>query len=104
MAAFEKAPQVDDDLRSIVAYTVDRWGVEQVWKYMTGLDAKMDAIATGQAHTTQLDHVIDGLKVGRYEHHYILTVNGIKRRKIKATIDCGHPRQMGTQCRDAGRK
>ena len=74
MASFEKAPQVDDDLRSIVAYTVDRWGIDQVRKYMAGLEAKMDAIATGQAHTTPLDHVIDGLKVGRYERHYIFGV------------------------------
>jgi toxin ParE1/3/4 len=74
MASFEKALEVDDDLRSIVVYTADRWGVEQVRKYMAGLDAKMEAIATGQAHTTRLDHVIKGLRVGRYERHYIFGV------------------------------
>jgi len=75
MESFEKAPEVDDDLRSIIVYTVDRWGAAQARKYMAGLEAKMNAIATGQALTKRLDHVIDGLRVGRYERHYIFGVD-----------------------------
>lgn len=75
MASYEKIDEVDDDLRSIVTYTAERWGAVQVRKYMAGLDAQMERIATGHAHTRQLDHVIDGLRVGKYERHYIFGVD-----------------------------
>ena len=71
MSAYEKAPEVDEDLQKIVSYTAERWGVAQVRKYMTGLELKMESMATGLAHTNSLDHLIEGLKVGRYERHYI---------------------------------
>lgn len=74
MSAYEKAPEVDEDLREIVSYTAERWGVAQVRKYMTGLELKMESIAEGLAHTNSLDHLIEGLKVGRYERHYIFGV------------------------------
>ena len=74
MPVFEKAPEVDEDLQEIVFYTAERWGVTQVRKYMAGLELKMEAIATGAAHTKSLDKLIAGLKVGRYERHYIFGV------------------------------
>lgn len=74
MSTFEKAPEVDEDLRDIVSYTAARWGVDQVRKYMAGLDLKMESMAEGLAHTKSLDHLIDGLRVGKYERHYIFGV------------------------------
>lgn len=74
MPSYETAPEVDDDLRGIVSYTAERWGVKQVRKYMAGLERQMARIASGEAHTKPLGHVLDGLKVGRYERHYIFAV------------------------------
>jgi toxin ParE1/3/4 len=74
MPSYETAPEVDDDLRGIVSYTAERWGVKQVRKYMAGLERQMARVASGEAHTKPLGHVLDGLKVGRYERHYIFAV------------------------------
>jgi toxin ParE1/3/4 len=74
MSSFEKAPEVDDDLSEIISYTVERWGADQVRKYMAGLEAHMELMAVGMAHMKMLNDVIDGLKVGRYERHFIFAV------------------------------
>ena len=71
MPPFEKTRHVDEDLRGIVVYTAERWGADQVRKYMSGLEAHMELMAVGVAHTRSLDHLIDGLRVGRYERHFI---------------------------------
>lgn len=76
MPLFEKAPEVDDDLRAIISYTAERWGTAQVRKYMSGLDSHMELMAGGVVHTRSLDHLIEGLKVGRYERHFVF---GIER-------------------------
>ena len=76
MPPFEKAPEVDDDLRAIISYTAERWGAAQVRKYMSGLDFHTELMAVGMAHTRSLDHLIEGLKVGRYERHFVF---GIER-------------------------
>lgn len=77
MPSFEKAAAVDEDIKSIVTYTAERWGIPQVRKYMAGLEVKMEEFAQGAAHSKSLDHLIDGLKVIRYEHHYIFGVTRI---------------------------
>ncbi len=77
MTSFEKAPEAYDDLRDIVVYTAERWGAAQVRRYMSGLEQKMEALAVGSTHSKLLDHVMDGLKVSRYERHYIF---GLERQ------------------------
>ncbi|NKC11833.1 MAG: type II toxin-antitoxin system RelE/ParE family toxin [Gammaproteobacteria bacterium] len=71
MAHYEKAPEADEDLEGIVAYTAASWGVTQVRKYMAGLERKMEDLATGNAHYKRFDDLARGLKVSKYEHHYI---------------------------------
>ena len=76
MAGFEKTRDVDEDIANIVAYSVDRWGVEQVRKYMSGLERRLDEFASGLTISKNLDDLIPGLRMVRYEHHYIF---GLKR-------------------------
>ena len=49
MPSFEMTLEADDDLRKIVAYTADQWGVQQVRKYMSGLANHMELMAVGMA-------------------------------------------------------
>jgi plasmid stabilization system protein ParE len=76
MNLYEKAPEVDEDLRAIISYTAERWGANQVRKYMLGLESHLELMAVGMAHTRSLDHVLEGLKVARYERHFVF---GIER-------------------------
>lgn len=75
MPAFDISLEADEDLQGIVAYTAERWGVDQVRIYMTGLEQKMEQMATGIAHTKSLDHLMEGLELCRYEHHYIFALH-----------------------------
>ena len=71
MAHYEKAPEVDADIADIVAYTAERWGVDQVRKYMAGLEQRLDDFAQGKVHSKPQNALVSGLKIARYEHHYI---------------------------------
>ncbi len=77
MPSFETTLEAEDDLREIISYTAERWGVDQVRKYMSGLENHMELMAVGMAHVRPLDDLITGLKVSRYERHVVFGVERI---------------------------
>lgn len=77
MPSFETTLEAEDDLRGIISYTAERWGADQVRKYMSGIENHMELMAVGMAHVRSLDDLISGLKVGRYERHVIFAVDRI---------------------------
>lgn len=72
---YETSPEADEDIGDIIIYTVERWGVAQVRKYIAGLEKRMQEMATGKAHLKRFKELGGGVKVSRYEHHYIFAVD-----------------------------
>lgn len=77
MLLYEKTLDVDEDLVNIITYTQERWGIEQVYKYMTKIEKGMESLARGTSQEKRLD-IIEGLCVSKCEHHYIF---GLRRTK-----------------------
>jgi plasmid stabilization system protein ParE len=71
ITAYEKAPEADEDLESIVIYTADKWGVDQVRKYMSGIEQCMESLAAGKSFSKNLNDLMAGLRIMHCQRHYI---------------------------------
>ena len=49
MADYELAPEVESDLEGVFDYTIDRWGIDQAYRYKGKLAAHFRRIGQGKA-------------------------------------------------------
>jgi plasmid stabilization system protein ParE len=63
-----------NDLRSIIKYTRDTWGLTQARVYSEKLRAGLQRLALGQGAYKILDNIHPSLRVTRCEHHYIFCI------------------------------
>jgi plasmid stabilization system protein ParE len=63
-----------NDLRSIVRYTRETWGVAQARAYAEKLRTGIQRLAQGQGRYKILSHIHPSLRVTRCEHHYIFCI------------------------------
>ena len=61
----------EQDISSIIDYTISQFGLVQAEKYYNGLEAKFSSIAEGTAHSQDYAFVRDGLKRTNYQSHAI---------------------------------
>lgn len=59
------------DLRDIIRYTRKQWGDEQVRRYIATLDQGISTLAKGQGVFKDMGEIYPGLRMGRYNHHYV---------------------------------
>jgi toxin ParE1/3/4 len=71
MPSYEKTLEAEEDLVGIVEYTVNKWGIKQVRKYMQDLEQCMEKLATGKSPSKTLHKVSSNMRVVRCQHHYI---------------------------------
>lgn len=66
------------DLRSIVQYTHEHWGVTQCRAYVTQIETAATEVALGKGRYRKLDELLPGLRVRQVGRHYLfcLTRNG----------------------------
>lgn len=71
MNAYDLIPEAEADLRSILRYTIEQWGVEQAQHYADLLEAGFHKIATKKAASRTFSEVYPQVRVTKCEHHYI---------------------------------
>ena len=64
-----------NDLRSIVRYTTEQWGVEQCQYYVAQLEKAATEVALGQGIFKRLDELHLGLRMCKVEHHYLFCLS-----------------------------
>lgn len=82
-----------EDVAAIWSYGADRWGEKRADRYVAELDARMQAIARGDAPCRPADNLHSGLMVcrsGRHRIYFILTDAGVDViRILHARMDPG---------------
>jgi len=71
MAKYLLSPQADEDLESIIRYTLETWGDKQTEKYVDQLEACLDAIGRGEAIPRRFSRRFTDLCVLRCQRHFI---------------------------------
>jgi plasmid stabilization system protein ParE len=61
----------ESDLRGIVRYTRKQWGDAQVRRYIAALEQGIASLADGRGVFKDMNALFPGLRMGRYEHHYV---------------------------------
>jgi plasmid stabilization system protein ParE len=74
MADYELAPEVESDLEGVFDYTIDRWGIDQSYRYKGKLAAHFRRIGQGKAITRTFLNRSPVLQVSRCEHHYVFHI------------------------------
>ncbi|HEX7854729.1 MAG TPA: type II toxin-antitoxin system RelE/ParE family toxin [Sphingobium sp.] len=59
------------DLRDIIRYTQRQWGSEQTRIYASKLREGIGRLVAGQGAFKDMGTLYPGLRMGRYEHHYV---------------------------------
>jgi plasmid stabilization system protein ParE len=67
-------PAAAADLRAVVRYTKQQWGVNQVRTYTAQLTQAMSALASGQGVYKELPDLHPCLRMTRCQHHYIFAL------------------------------
>jgi len=74
MAEYLLTADAEDDLFAIAAYTLKKWGPDQLDRYEKSLETHLRAIASGDTPCrTVFEHRSD-IFVSRCEHHYVFHV------------------------------
>ena len=71
MPNFELSYLADCDIAGIIAYTIDKWDIDQAIRYVGILDAHFEAIGKGGARTKAVFGHRTDLRVSRCEKHVI---------------------------------
>jgi len=61
----------DEDIKSIIDYTISTFGLAQAEKYYRGLEDKFSSITEGRAHSQDYSFVREGLKRTNFQSHAI---------------------------------
>ena len=61
----------EEDIKSIIDYTIAQFGLVQAEKYYNGMDTKFSSIAEGTAHSQDYTFVRNELKRTNYQSHAI---------------------------------
>lgn len=59
------------DLRSIIRYTRDQWGVPQARRYIDKLTHGIERLVAGASGSKDMSALYPGLRMVRCEHHYV---------------------------------
>lgn len=71
------------DLRSIIRYTANQWGVVQAQRYTAALEQGMSRLAVRQGAYSDMSALYPALLMARCEHHYLFC---LPRTKAPALI------------------
>ena len=58
-------------MRSIIRYTRERWGNEQVRQYVAAIEQGIARLAAGQGAFREMDALYPSLRMAHCEHHYV---------------------------------
>ncbi|WP_369935560.1 type II toxin-antitoxin system RelE/ParE family toxin [Xanthomonas tesorieronis] len=88
------------DLRSVVRYTMQRWGEPQVRRYIAELEQGIARLAKGEGSFRELGALYPALRVAHCAHHYVFC---LPRENAPALIVAIFHERMDLMARLAGR-
>jgi plasmid stabilization system protein ParE len=59
------------DLRGVIRYTMQRWGEQQVRRYVADLERGIARLAEGEGTFRELGALYSALRVAHCAHHYV---------------------------------
>jgi hypothetical protein len=71
MIPYDLTPEAEDDLKNIIRYTIEQWGIEQAQHYAHLLETAFYTIANNQTISRTFSKTYPQIKVKKCEHHYI---------------------------------
>ena len=71
MSTCDLTLEAESDLKSILRYTIEQWGVEQAQHYADLLEVGFRKIASQKAASRTFSEVYPQIRVTKCEHHYI---------------------------------
>lgn len=71
MRQHELTPDADEDLESIIRYTLSEWGFDQAEKYASQLSQCFEQIANRKIIGRGISSALKGVEFTRCEHHYV---------------------------------
>lgn len=100
MTGYVLTAAAESDLRDIVRYTRKQWGDAQVRRYIATLEQGIANLADGRGMFKDMSALFPGLRMGRYEHHYVFC---LPREEVPALIVAIFHERMGLMTRLADR-
>ncbi|EQB98091.1 type II toxin-antitoxin system RelE/ParE family toxin [Photorhabdus temperata] len=71
MTSYVLTAAAESDLRGIIRYTRKQWGDAQVRRYIAMLEQGIASLADGRGVFKDMSALFPGLRMRRYEHHYV---------------------------------
>ncbi|EBX7469516.1 type II toxin-antitoxin system RelE/ParE family toxin [Salmonella enterica] len=71
MTTYILTTEAEADLRGIIRYTRKQWGTAQVRSYIANLEHGIACLAAGRGSFRDMSELFPGLRMARYEHHYV---------------------------------
>lgn len=90
MPDYDLSPDSVEDLEAIFVYTIDRWGVEQAYRYKNKLTQHFSEFGKGKAISRAFIKSFPELQVSRCEHHYVF--HFARKGKVPLIIAILHER------------
>jgi plasmid stabilization system protein ParE len=71
MVSYDLTPEAEEDLKGIIRYTIEQWGIEQAQHYADLLEAGCQKIADETAIPRTFSQKYPDVFVTKSEHHFI---------------------------------
>lgn len=71
MKAYVLTAAAEADMRGVVRYTRQQWGVAQVRRYITSLEKRITDLANGHGAYKDMNALYPALRMAHCEHHYV---------------------------------
>ncbi len=88
MVGYELTKAAEDDLQGVAAYTLEKWGAEQVQRYAGLLEKHFAAIGQGNVTTRTFLKRRPEILVTRCEHHYVFHL--VRKKKLPLILAVFH--------------
>jgi toxin ParE1/3/4 len=92
VAKYKLSPDAADDIERLFLFGIDRFGVNQATKYLSGLEIRLDQIAHTPATYPKVSHIRPGYCRSVYGVHtiYFRTIESCNQIEISRVIGREH--------------
>ncbi len=86
MVSYDLTPEAEEDLKNIIRYTIEQWGLEQAQRYVYLLESGFQKIADETAISRTFSQKYPDVYVTKCEHHFIFYLRRSSRPLIIAIL------------------
>jgi plasmid stabilization system protein ParE len=86
MVSYDLTPEAEEDLKDIIRYTIEQWGLEQAQRYADLLEIGCQKIADETVISRTFSQKYPDVFVAKCEHHFIFYLRRSPRPLIIAFL------------------